>query len=420
MKTFDPELWDILEVSLKRQINMLSLVPTTNAATPFVSFLKGSTLGNDFLDHHAAEHHSKLEKLACRRMEKLFAADHAIVRTGSLAAASRVVLLALLNTGDTVLSFNLRKQEHCTGDVMQYKFVKFGVEPGTMRPDYEKIRTLAQTHQPRLIICSPMNYPWEIDYGRLEKIAREVNALLWIDLGQNCGLVAAKKIPSPVPFGDVVTFATGDALHGPQNGIILCKNALAEKLEQAVIDTGHVSLKKNVLAALNIALSEANCEEYEDYAQQVLDNARALEEGLKKAGCRTLCSPTQNHLVLVHLPEGLQGEDVKDKLSEAGLLVKPDILLTGDDDITFPILRLSSLDATTRSLTVEDMEAVGLELGKFLQSPQDGNTIAKLRKFIKKMVENLPLFSEDWLPEGEISDVYDREPDHSALVYWRI
>ena len=420
LQSFDPELWDILQISLKRQINMLSLVPTTNAATPFVSYLKGSTLGNEFLDHHATEHYSRLEKLACRRMEELYGAEHAIVRTGSLAAASRVVLLGLAQTGDTILSFNLRKQEHCSGGAMQYKFVKFGVEPDTMRIDYVKVAALAQEQHPTIIICSPVNYPWEVEYAKLQQIAQENKALLWLDLGQNCGLVAAKKLPSPVPYGDVVTFATGDALHGPQNGIILCRNELADKLDQAVIDTGHVSLKKNVLAALNIALKEADCEEYNEYAAQVIENAAALEKGLLQTGCHTLCSPTQNHLVLVHLPEGQQGEDTEEHLAEAGLLVKPDILMTADDGISFPILRLSSLDATTRSLTPDDMYKVGVALGEFLQSPQDATTIAKLKKFIKKLVENLPLFSEDWLPEAEVSDLFSNEPDRNALIHWRI
>ena len=286
LKTFDPELWEILQTSLTRQLNTLSLIPTTNAASPFASYLRGSTLGNDFLDHHAAEHCSKLEKMAIRRACALFRAEHAIVRIGNPAVASRVVLQALAHPEDTILSFNLRKQEHCTGSQMQYRFVKFGVEPDTLTIDFGKVR--------------------------------------------------------------------------------------------------------------------------------------ALEKGLKKAGCHLLCSPTENHLVLLHLPESQSGLQAEENLKQAGLLVKPEVLMTADDSISYPILRLSSLDATTRSLQEEDMEKVGQTLGDFLHSPQDSAAQKAVSKVIRKMVENLPLFSEDWLPELESMSEDDADIAMQAMVHWRI
>ena len=145
LESFDPELCGQLRQALKQQRTTLSLIPTTNAASPFASFLKGSTLGDEIIDHHKAHRHSRLEKLAAERARAIFGAEHAIVRTGSLAIASRVVMLALLKKGDTVLSFNLRKSEHCTGD-LQYNFVKFGVEPDTLELNFAKVQALA--HKP--------------------------------------------------------------------------------------------------------------------------------------------------------------------------------------------------------------------------------------------------------------------------------
>ena len=420
LESFDPELWEALHSSLSKQIATLSLIPTTNAASPFASYLKGSTLGNDFLDHHAAEHWSRLERMAARRACELFHAEHAIVRTGNPVAASRVVLQALAKPDDTILSFNLRKQEHCTGAQMQYHFVKFGVEPDTLRLDFGKVRTLAKTHRPSLIIYSPVNYPRNIDYRELRSIADEVGARFWVDIGQNSGLVAAGRMESPVPYADVVTLAASDALHGPQSGIILSKKKLAELLDRTVIDTGHVSLKKNVLAALVITFKEASCEEYGDYADQVLKNAIALEKGLREVGCSLLCSPTENHLVLLRLQEHQDGELIADKLEQAGLLVKPEQLMTADDYISYSILRLSSLDATTRSLREDDMRKVGKTLGTFLQSPMDETAIKTVNKVIRRLVENLPLFSEEWLPELEYMQDDDADLVMKAMVHWSV
>ncbi|MBR2216138.1 MAG: serine hydroxymethyltransferase [Selenomonadaceae bacterium] len=411
LKVFDPPLWEALNKSLTRQLKTLSLIPTTNATSPFASFLKGSVLGNDFLDHHAAEQYGLLEEMAMDRACELFHAESAIVRLGNPVAASRVVFFALASTGDTILSFNRRKEEYCTGTQMEYNFVNFGVDPNTFFLDMEKLGQLARLNRPKIIIYSPVNYPFNIDYPELARVAKEVGAKLWVDMGQNAGLIAAGKIPSPVPYADVVTFCAGDALHGPQNGIILCKNELAALLDKTVIETGHVSLKKNVLAALNMVFKEAACPEYGDYAEEVLANALALEKGLKQGGAKIICSPTQNHLVLARLAPEQDGEAVAAKLKEAGLLVKAETLLTADERVSYPILRLSSLDATTRGLEPEEMRRVGAALAEFLASPQDSAAVEKIAKVVKKLVAGRPLFSVDWLPEAEFP-----EDDYGELM----
>ena len=92
LENFDPELYRVLVNALRRQISTLSLIPTDSAASPFSTYLKGSALGNDFIDYKSAEHHSSLERIAVKRACELFGAEHAIVRLGNPAAASRVVL----------------------------------------------------------------------------------------------------------------------------------------------------------------------------------------------------------------------------------------------------------------------------------------------------------------------------------------
>ena len=414
LKKFDSELCEVLKFSLDRQISTLSLIPTDNAASPLSQYLKGSALGNDFIGHNALEHYSRIEKLAVKRACKIFQAEHAILRTGNPVAASRVVLMALAKSGENILSFNLRKSEHCSGEQMKFNFIKFAVEPHDFKIDFKKVRYLALKHKPTLIIFSPVNYPLNIDYKNLQKISEEIGAKLWIDLGQNAGLVAAKKIISPVKFADVVTFSGSDGLHGPQSGIILCKKNIAEILEKTVIETGHASLKKNVMAALAITFREIICEEFLDYSQAVMENARALEKGLQKTDAETICS-TENHLVLVKISG--DGEKITEKLEQAGLLVKFEKLMTSDDKIFYPILRLSSLDPTTRALSAEEMFKVGEILGEFLKSKQDDAAIKKVKKFVEKIVEHLPLFSEEWLPEEEILNDGDEELLMKSMIY---
>ncbi|MBR1419462.1 MAG: serine hydroxymethyltransferase [Selenomonadaceae bacterium] len=415
LKKFDPELCKLLKLSLDRQMSSLSLISTDSAASPLSQYLKGSVLGNDYIGHNSIEHYSRVEQLTIKRTCEIFKSEHAIVRLGNIIAASRVVLQALANPGDKILSFNLRKKEYCTGSQMQYDFVKFALDPETFKLNFDKLRYLAVRHRPKLIICSPVHYPHNIDYKKLRAIADEVQANVWVDLGQNAGLIVAGKMDSPVPYADVVTFEASNSLHGPQSGIILSREKFAAPLEQKIIDTGHVSLKKNVLAALAITLREITCDEYLDYVDQVITNARALEDGLKQSGIETFCSPTENHLVLARLDQ--DGKIVSEKLEQAGLLVSPEILMTSNDQISYPILRLSSLDPTTRSLNAEDMFTVGMTLGEFLKSRQDSNAIESVRMIIQEMVENLPLFSDEWLPEAEIVQERDPELMMKAMIY---
>lgn len=415
LQKFDPELSSLLKISLDRQLYTLSLIPTDSAASPLSQYIKGSAIGNDFIGQYSAQHYSQIEQLAVKRCCELFGAEHAIVRIGNAAAASRVVLQTFAKSDDDILSFNLRKSEYCTGGQMQYNFVKFAVEPNNFRLSYDKVRSLALLCKPKIIIYSPVNYPHNIDYEKMRKIADDVGAILWIDLGQNAGLIAAKKIPSPVPYADVATFSASDSLHGPQSGIILSKKKFANTLEQKLIDTGHVSLKKNVLAALAITFHEVTCEEYSDYAQQILINALALEKGLKKSGAEVLVSPTENHLVLVRINQ--DGKELAEKLSQAGLLLKPEKLMTTNENIIYPVLRLSSLDPTTRGVGEEDMLMIGLTLGEFLKSRQTPQDMESVKKIVKETIENLPLFSEDWIPEAEIIRERDPELMMKALIY---
>lgn len=417
LEAFDPELSELLVSAVEKQINTLSLIPTANAVSPFSAYLKGSVLGNDFMDHHAFERRSRLEKMAARRVKQLFRADHAIVRLGNPVAASRVVFYALAQPDSRIMSFNLRKQELCSGDWMTYDFIKFGLEPDTLQIDFEKTAELARNYRPRLLIYSPVNYPRNIEYEKLRRIADEVGAFLWIDLGQNAGLVATGIVPSPVPHADVLTFAASDGLHGPQNGIILCSEKLAEWLDKAVIDTGHASLKKNVLAALAISFKEAESDEFHDYCEQVVLNAKALEEGLHEAGVETLCGPTENHLVLAKLKVGQMGEEIAAELAEAGLMVKAEHLLTATEQ-SYQVLRLSSLDPTTRSLKETEMRKVGRKLGGYLLSDRDRDAKDTITMMVEKLIADQPLFSEEWLPDAEADTDGDRDLMSKMLLFW--
>ena len=401
LKTFDPEIYGLLEEERQRQRYTLSLMPNMNAMSPFAKYLEGSVLTNSFFDRHdeTTSGGLHLDAIVRARAVELFHCDHAIVRLGNIVAASRVVFQALLESGDTVLSFNLRKKDHVAG--LSYDFENYGIEPGTQEIDWGAVREQAERVKPRLIIFSPVSYPRTIDYQILYEIAQTVDAYLWVDISQSVGLVAAKLVPSPVPLADVVTFSTRDSLRGPDGAVLLTKRDIAARMDAAVINTGHEALHMNHLAALGVVLREAGSDRYRSYAAQVVQNAQVLARTLADHGASVLCGGTDTHLVLASAAAGIDTDAAVKAIGQMGIRVKTDNVPTMNSGLFLHALRLSTSNPTTRGMREEDIAYIGSLLAKPLTTVLSPEEIEKTRQEIVALVKDAPVFSEEWMGDSE-------------------
>ena len=401
LKTFDPEIYGLLEEERQRQRYTLSLMPNMNAMSPFAKYLEGSVLTNSFFDRHdeTTSGGLHLDAIVRARAVELFHCDHAIVRLGNIVAASRVVFQALLESGDTVLSFNLRKKDHVAG--LSYNFENYGIEPGTQEIDWGAVREQAERVKPRLIIFSPVSYPRTIDYQILYEIAQTVDAYLWVDISQSVGLVAAKLVPSPVPLADVVTFSTRDSLRGPDGAVLLTKRDIAARMDAAVINTGHEALHMNHLAALGVVLREAGSDRYRSYAAQVVKNAQVLARTLADHGASVLCGGTDTHLVLASAAAGIDTAAAVKAIGQMGIRVKTDNVPTMNSGLFLHALRLSTSNPTTRGMREEDIAYIGSLLAKPLTTVLTPEEIEKMRQEIVALVKDAPVFSEEWMGDSE-------------------
>ena len=401
LKTFDPEIYNLLEEERERQRYTLSLMPNMNAMSPFAKYLEGSILTNSIFDRRddTPTGGLHLAGIVRQRAMDLFRCDHAIVRLGNIVAASRVVFQALLEPGDTVLSFNLRKKDHVAG--LSYKFENYGIEPGTQEIDWGAVRAQAERVKPRLIIFSPVSYPRTIDYQILFEIAQSVDAYFWVDISQCVGLVASKLIPSPVPLADVVTFSTRDSLRGPDGAILLTKQELAARMDTAVINTGHEALHMNHLAALGVVLREAGSESYRIYAEQVVRNAQVLARTLADHGASVLCGGTDTHLVLASTAAGIDMREAVKAIGHMGIRVKPDSVPTMTSGLYLHALRLSTSSPTTRGMAEQDIAYIGSLLAKPLTTILAPEEIEKTRQEIIALVKDAPIFDDEWMCDSE-------------------
>ncbi len=414
LKALDPAIFTLLQDEICRQRCTLSLIPTESAISPLAAFLEGSALANSTLDTYGAAHTSSIEELVRTRAQDLFGSEHAVVRLGGIAAASRVAFLALLHPGDTVLSFNRRKEEHCAG--LNYHFESFGIDPVAQRVDWDEVMQLAARVRPRLIIFSPVSYPCIPNYEHLTAIARSVGAYLWVDIGQCVGLVAAGLIPSPVACADVVSFPTNDALRGPDGAILLCKKELAARMDAAVANTGHSALHMNHLAALGFALHAAAQPKFRTYGEQVLSSAAALAAALRERGIELLAGGTETHLLLAAPAAGVDLMESVRSLRRIGVYVKPDRIPTMRSEILLSALRLSTVGAVTRGLAPADMALVADVLACVLSGTCTDRKEDRLRMEVAKLLMDKPLFSEAWMNEvsAHVAAAPSSVHDHAA------
>lgn len=84
--------------------------------------------------------------------------------------------------------------------------------------------------------------------------------------------------------------------------LIIFVDGVADDLEAKVNFAVFPSIQggphENTIAAIAVAMKEANSTEFKEYAQQVRKNAKTLAEALLKKGYRLQSGGTDNHLVL--------------------------------------------------------------------------------------------------------------------------
>ncbi len=330
----DPEIAALIRQEAARQRGCLRLIASENYASAAVLAATGSCLTNKYSEGYPGRRYyggqaivDQVERIARDRACALFGADHANVQPYSGSPANLAAYLALLQPGDLMLSMSLPHGGHLThgwkvtASGTYYRAVQYGVGKDTGRIDFDQVAALAREHRPKLIVCGASAYPRIIDFERFAEIAREVGAYLLCDIAHIAGLVAGGVHPSPVPVADVVSTTTHKTLRGPRGGMLLCKKEHAKAIDRAVFPGLQGGPHDHTTAALAVALAEAATPAFRDYAQAVVDNAKALAEGLLGHGFDLVSGGTDNHLLLIDLTnKGVSGKQAAAALEAAGIV----------------------------------------------------------------------------------------------------
>ena len=238
----------------------------------------------------------------------------------------------------------------------------YGTNPETGLLDYDALAAQAAEFKPLVIVAGYSAYPRRIDFAKMREIADSVGAVLMVDMAHFAGLVAGKVFTgneNPVPFAQVVTTTTHKSLRGPRGGLVLATKDYAGDVDRGcpMVLGGPLS---HIMAAKAIALAEARTEAFRDYAHRVVDNARALAEGLLKRGGTLVTGGTDNHIVLLDVSFfGLTGRQAESALLDSGIVTNRNSVPNDPNGAWYTSgIRLGTPALTSRGFTTSDMDEV--------------------------------------------------------------
>ena len=403
----DPNIQAVINQELARQRDKLEMIASENFVSQAVMEAQGNVLTNKYAEGYpgkryygGCENVDVIETLAIERAKRLFGAEHANVQPHSGSQANFGVYFALLQPGDTIVGMNLSHGGHLThGSPVNvsgtyFNVVPYGVDAETQQIDYDEFRKIVLEAKPKLIIAGGSAYSRQIDFKKMADVAHEVDAIFMVDMAHFAGLVAAGLHPNPVEYADIVTTTTHKTLRGPRGGMILCKEKYAKAIDKAIFPGIQGGPLMHVIAAKAVAFGEALQPEFKVYAQQVIDNAKALAAALQEKGLTIVSGGTDTHVMLVDVRNtGLTGKEAEHLLDEVGITCnKNTIPFDPASPFVTSGIRLGTPALTTRGLQVKDMDEIADIIATVLKNPEDKAVHEAASKRVAALCEAYPLY----------------------------
>jgi glycine hydroxymethyltransferase len=418
----EPDVAAAISAELTAQRGSLKLIASENYASMAVLLAMGNWLSDKYAEgtighrfYAGCAQVDRVEELAAMHARELFGAEHAYVQPHSGIDANLVAYWAILahrveapaleraaarHVNDLtdedwedlrqqlgnqrMLGMSLEAGGHLThgfrpnisGKMFNQR--TYGTDPVTGLLDYAAVRKIAQEFKPLVLVAGYSAYPRRINFAVMREIADEVGATLLVDMAHFAGLVAGKVLTGdfdPVPHAHVVTTTTHKTLRGPRGGMVLCQQEYADAVDRGcpMVLGGPLA---HVIAAKAVALAEARQPAFRDYAQQVVDNAQALADGLLSRGTRLVSGGTDNHLILVDVSGyGLTGRQAESALLDCGIVTNRNAIPNDPNGAWYTSgIRLGTPALTTRGLGTGEMDQIADLMHTVLSQVRPGTT----------------------------------------------
>ena len=412
---------------LRNQRSHLKLIASENYSSPSCHLAMGNLLTDKYAEGFAyhryyagCENVDAIEDYACKLACEVFGAEHAYVQPHSGADANLCAYWAILNAKVQVPTFEemgisnpsamtrdqwniIREKtgnqrllglDYYSGGHLTHGYrmnisghmfdsYSYNVNRETGLLDYDEIEKQAMEIKPLILLVGYSAYPRKIDFRRMRQIADACGAVLMCDMAHFAGLVAGHVFEGdydPVKWADIVTTTTHKTLRGPRGGMILCKQHLAESVDQGcpLVIGGPLP---HVMAAKAIALKEASRPEFREYAARIAENARVLAQAFMDEGLRVQTDGTDNHLMLLDVSDlGLNGRQAESILLTCGIILNRNALPFDKNGPWYTSgLRIGTPAVTTLGMGPEEMKEIASIITTVLRNARPA-TITKGEK----------------------------------------
>lgn len=403
----DPAIAELVEAEARRQAEKIRLIASENYVSRAVLEATATLLTNKYSEGYPGKRYyegqqiiDQVESLAIERAKALFGVEHANVQPYSGSPANLAVFLAFLEPGDAVMGMALPMGGHLTHGWSVsitgkwFRPVQYEVRRDTGRVDLDQVRDLAIAERPKLIFCGGTAIPRLIDFEGFAAIAREVDAIMCADIAHIAGLVAGGAHPDPAPHADVISTTTHKTLRGPRGAMLMSREEHASALDRAVFPGLQGGPHNHTTAAIAVALKEAASEEFRAYANQIVENAQALADGLLERDFDLVSGGTDNHLILVDLTsKGIGGKPAAQALDRAGIELNYNTVPYDPRKPFDPSgIRLGTPAVTTRGMSAEHMAPIAAWMDRVVEAAkgEDEATIDAIAAEVRDFTTAFP------------------------------
>jgi glycine hydroxymethyltransferase len=387
----DKQIEKLIKEEEKRQKSVVNLIASENIVSDDVLRALGSKLTNKYSEGYPGRRYyggnqiiDKVETLCMARALKLFKLKkeewHVNVQPLSGSPANFTVYSALIPLGGKIMGMKLSSGGHLThGHPFSmtgklWKPIQYELDKETEIINYEALKEKAIAEKPDIIVCGFTAYPRVVDFKKFREIADACGAILHVDMSHFAGLVAGGAYPSPFPYADSVVTTTHKSLRGPRHGLIFVRKDHREfdkKIDKMIIPGLFGGPHENSIAAVAVALKEADTPSFKKYAKQVVKNAKVLAKELQKFGWHIISGGTDSHLILMDTwmdGKGIPGKVASQKLEDAGIIVNMNTIPGETRGAMDPSgIRLGTCAETTRGKKEKDMIKLALRINKILR-----------------------------------------------------
>lgn len=321
-----------------RRYECINLIASESVLSPLAEKLMINDFEGRYNEHNGESHYcgtkfaNNIEEFCKEIFMEKFSTKFVDVRPISGAVANMAIYYAFTKPFDNFISLGIQNGAHVSATrwgvagFRGLKNIDACFDEKRMNIDVDATAKLAKKVEAKLIMLggSLILFPQPIKELH-EALGNDF--LIVYDAAHVFGLIYGNEFQQPLKEGaHIITSSTHKTFQGPQGGIIIAKDDFEEekwkKIENAVfpglISNHHI----HRFPALAITALEMNVFG-EEYAKQVIRNAKSLAEELYNFGFNVICPDlgfTESHQVIVDVSSMGGGREIANRLEEANII----------------------------------------------------------------------------------------------------